>query len=290
MDVSYHKLYLYDHVWQLLAVGDALCPSKDNGPMNNSTPLKAHKGLDNKLLFRVLDPDRVPVSIPPNQRIYARIIDPSNRTVALEKLCRYGPAKGLITLELDGGDIIDLAPGYYEVALIRIEEFVEGIPGYNMEKPLYTDLNDDVVMKLEITEQAFKAPVDAITVYPHDWIKDILVPTFGPPAPCFYTSRIPGARILNHKESVHTFSTFTKNATGILEIWGTLEETPDPYLSESRWFKIYPSSMSVDIEFFGYSGTQAWSFQANVMWIKFRYFPSQQVLDPGILEKLVVRT
>jgi hypothetical protein len=96
--------------------------------------------------------------------------------------------------------------------------------------------------------------------------------------------------VLNHKDGVHSFSTYTKNFTGVLEIWGSLEETPDPYLNHTRWFKIFPSSMSVDIEFIGYTGTQAWTFDANVMWLRFRYFPSQAVLDPGILEKLIVRT
>lgn len=289
-DVSFHKMYLYDHVWQLLAVGDTFCSCKDNGPMSNLQPLRAHKGLDNKLIFRVLSPDRAPVDIAFNQQVYGRIIDPENRTVVLEKLCRLGPAKGIITLELDSGDITDIHAGLYEIVLIRTEEFVENIPGYYIEKPLYSDMNDNVAMQIEITEQAFKAPLDSITILPENWTPDILVSTFGAPAPCFYTSRIPGARVLNHKESVHSFSTYTLNATGILELWGTLEETPDPYLNDARWFKIYPSSMSMDIEYVGYTGTQAWTFQANCLWLKFRWFPSQQVLNPGILQKLIVRT
>ena len=89
---------------------------------------------------------------------------------------------------------------------------------------------------------------------------------------------------------MHSFSTYTQNFTGILEIWGSLEETPDPYQSSARWFKIYPTSMSTDIEFIGYTGTQAWTFAANFMWLKFRYIPSTQVLDPGALLKLIVRT
>lgn len=290
MDVSLHKLYLYDHVWQLLAVGDTFCSCKDNGPMNNSNPLKAHKGLDNKLIFRVLGPDRVPQDIACDQQVYARIIDPDNRTVVLEKLCRLGPAKGIITLELDGGDLALIHAGLYEIVLIRTQEFVSNQPDYYIEKPLYSNLNDDVAMQLEITEQAFKAPAPSVVIEPGDWTPDIIMPTFGPPAPCYYTARIPGGRVLNHIESVQSFSTYTLNATGILEIWGTLEETPDPYVNSTRWFKIYPSTMSQDIEFIGYTGTQAWTFAANFMWLKFRWFPSQAVLNPGIMSKLIVRT
>ena len=289
MDISFHKVYMYDHVRQLLAVGDTFCPLKDNGPMNKN-PIKAHKGVDNKIMFRVLGPDRVPFDIACGEQVYARIIDPDNRKVVLEKLCRQGPAKGLITLELDGGDVAELAPAVYTMVLIRTEDFVANVADYYIEKPLYSDMNDNVQMEIEITEQAFKAPLKSITYEPLDWTPDLNVPTFGPITPSFYTGRIPGGRVMNHINAVHSFSTCTENFTGILEIWGSLEETPDPYLSPTRWFKIYPTSMSFDIEFIGYTGTQAWTFSANCMWIKFRMIPSTAVLDPGIMKKLIVRT
>lgn len=290
MDISIHKMYLYSHVWQLLALDDNMCLCKDNAPMSNTTPLKIHKGLDNELIFRVLNPDRSPYDIACTQQVYARIIDPDNRKVVLEKLARLGPAKGIITVKLDAGDITDIHAGLFEIVLIRTENFVENIPGYYIEKPLYSDMNDNVAMQLQITEQAFKSPLPSVTLYPENWTPDILVSTALAPAPCFYTPRIPGARVLNHKESVHSFSTYTENFTGILEIWGTLEESPDPYLNDARWFKIYPSSMSVDIEYTGYTGTMAWTFSANCMWLKFRYFPSTAVLNPGVMKKLIVRT
>lgn len=287
-DVSLHKVYLYENVRQLLAVDDTFCGIKDNGPMSNN-PILAHKGLDNKIIFRALGPDRVPFDVSCGQQVYARIIDPDNRKVVLEKLCRLGPAKGIITLELDGGDIAGLHIGLYTMVLVRTEEFVTGIPDYYVEKPLYSDMYNNVAMEIEITEQAFKAPLDSITFEPKDWTTDINVPPSGPLVPSFYTGRIPGGRVLNHINSVHSFSTYTENFTGVLELWGSLEETPDPYLTSSRWFKIYPTTMSDDIEFIGYTGTQAWTFQANIMWIRFRYIPSTAVLDPGILKKLIVR-
>jgi hypothetical protein len=288
-DVSFHKVYLYDHVRQLLAVGDTFCPYRDNGPMNKN-PIKCHKGIDNKIVFRTLGPDNVPYDISSNQQVYARIMDPDNNTVVIEKLCRLGPAKGIVTLELDSGDIAEIHAGLYNMVLIRTEDFVVNVPGYYIEKPLYSDYDNNISMEIEITQQGFKTPLDSIVINLEDWTPDILVPTFGPPTPCFYTSRIPGARVLNHVSSVHSFSTYTKNFTGILEIWGSLEQTPDPYLSNARWFKIFPSTMSTDIEFIGYTGTQAWTFSANFMWLKFRYFPSTQVLDPGIMSKLIIRT
>lgn len=289
MDVNFHKVYMYDHVRQLTVIGDTFCNCKDNGPMTKN-PIRVHKGIDNRVIFRALGPDRVPYNVGCGEQVYARIIDAENRKVVLEKLCRIGPAKGIITLELDSGDIVDIHAGLYTMVLIRTEDFVSNIPGYYIEKPLYSDINDNVAMEIEITEQALKEPLPSFVFEPRDWTPDIIMPTFGPPAPCFYTGRIPGARVLNHKESVHSFSTYTENFTGILEIWGTLEETPDAYLSSARWCKIYPSSMSQDIEFIGYTGTQAWTFSANFMWLKFRYFPSTSVIDPGLMKKLIVRT
>ena len=176
------------------------------------------------------------------------------------------------------------------MAMIRTEDFIDKVPDYYIEKPMYSDYNNNVEMELIITEQAFKSPLPSITYTPKDWTPDITIPTFGPVTPSFYTGRIPGGRVLNHINSVHSFSTYTKHFTGILQIWGSLEETPDAYQSESRWFKIYPTSMSQDIEFIGYTGTQAWTFSANFMWLKFRMIPSTAVLDPGILQKLIVRT
>ena len=289
MDITFHKVYMYDHVRQLLAVGDTFCSCKDNGPMHNN-PILAHKGIDNKIIFRALGPDRVPYDVSCGQQVYARIMDPDNRKIVLEKLCRLGPAKGIITLELDGGDIALVAPGIYTMVLIRTESFVAGVADYYVEKPLYSDMYDNVQMEIEITEQAFKAPLKSFTLEPKDWTPDLTVPTVGPVTPSFYSPRIPGGRVLNHINSVHSFSTYTQNFTGILEIWGSLEEAPDPYLSSTRWFKIYPTSMSRDIEFIGYTGTQAWTFSANFMWLKFRYIPSTQVLDPGIMLKLIART
>lgn len=289
MNVNFQKVYLYDHVRQLTVTDDLLCINKDNGPMNNNTPMKAHKGVDNRLYFRALKPDRNPYDISCSQQVYARIIDPENNKVVLEKLCRLGPAKGMITLELDSGDIVDIHAGLYRMVLIRTQDFVLGQPGYYVEKPLYSDLGDNIAMEIEITDQALKAPVPSVVLTRESWTPDMFVPVSGTVQRGFYSQRIPGARVMNHKESVHSFSTYTTNFTGRLEIWGSLEETPDPYLTESRWFKIYPSTMSTDIEFFAYTGTQAWTFQANFMWLKFRYFPSTDVNDPGLLEKLIVR-
>jgi hypothetical protein len=289
MDSTFNKVYLYDNIRQLLAIGDTFCNCRDNGPMNNRT-MKIHKGVDNKLYFRVLGPDRVPIDVSCNQQVYARLIDPDNRKVVLETLCTLGPAKGLVTVSIDSGDIAFLHAGLYNMVLIRTQDFISNVPDYYIERPLFSDYDDNIVLKVEVTEQAFKAPLPSYTILEKDWTPDMMIPVMGPPIKCFYTERIPAGRVQNHIDSVHSFSVYTEKAIGTLEIFGTLEETPDPYLNPTRWFKIYPSSMSNDIEYRNYTGTQAWTFSANFLWLKFRWIPSQQVLDPGKLKKLIVRT
>jgi len=288
MDVNYHKVYLYDHVRQLTVIDDCLCPLKDTGPMNKN-PIKVHKGIDNSVIFRTLGPDRVPYDIPGGQQVYARIIDPDNNTVVLEKLCRLGPAKGIVNLELDSGDIAYLHAGLYNMVLIRTKNFIADVEDYYIQLPMYSDYDSNVSMEIEITQQAFKTPLDSVVINTKDWTQDLILPVSGPPVPCFYTSRIPAARVQNHINSVHSFSTHTINFTGILEIFASLEETPEAYVNNSRWFKIYPTSMSQDIEYISYTGTQYWSFSLNCLWLKFRYTPSLDVVDPGIFSKLIVR-
>ena len=66
--------------------------------------IKAHKGIDNKLVFKALGPDRAPVDIACDHQIYARLIDPTSKLVVLETLATTGPARGIITVMLDSGD------------------------------------------------------------------------------------------------------------------------------------------------------------------------------------------
>lgn len=289
MQTSVHNLYQYDQVYQLLFADDMTCYCRDNGPMTQIN-LKAHKGIDNSLVFRVLDPDRAAVNMC-NYQIYGRISDPTNGTIVLEKLARQGSAKGIVFFELDSGDITDIHSGTYNFVLIATQPFVTGYHeiGATIEKPLYVNYNNDVQMTIVITEQALHDPVPSVIIHETDWTGDSFFPTGCQPSFGFYSKAIAGARVLNHRSSVHSFSTYTENFTGTLEIYGTLDETPSPYLDSSRWFKIYPSTMSNDIEYIAYTGTSAWTFQANIMWIKLRYLPSTQVLNPGKMKKIIFR-
>ena len=120
--------------------------------------LKAHKGIDNKLVFKALGPDRVPVDIACGNQVYARLIDPATKLVVLETLARLGPGKGIITVLLDSCDIANLHVGVYHFVLIQAQNFVTNVEDYYVEKPMFVDFDDNVAMELELTEQAYKSP------------------------------------------------------------------------------------------------------------------------------------
>lgn len=291
MEISLNKIYLYDYVHRLLLNDGRLgCIDKDNAPMNKKT-IKLHKGVDNSIKFRVFGPDRNPLQICGFPDIYARLISYDNRTIAIEKLCSKGSALGMLSVEFNEGDITNLPPGLYDMAIIGVNDFVSGQRLSEVSlTPFYTDFDNNVVMTIRITEQAQRAPIPSKVIGVDDWTTLVEVANgTGPYISAFYSSSIPGARVRNHTNSVHTYSVYATNFTGKLEVFGTLEETPNPGL-ERGWFKIFPDTGVDKIEFFDFSGTEAFSFQANFMWMKFKLTPDSTVMDNGELKKIIVRT
>lgn len=289
MEVSLRKLYLYDFVREVHVLDDGMCYSKIGiGTMNHNQPMKAHKGLDNKLVFRVFGPDRIPFDVAAKNKVYARITHTETNVTILEKICKLGPAKGIITLELDGGDIEDAVPGIYHISLIRTSDFVYGSSESVIEKPIYTDMENNVVLELQITDQAYKQPARDIVITKDDWTPDSTPGLYYQQDPCYYSKRIPGARVLNHKESIHSLATTACNFTGVLEIWGTLEEDPDPNVSD-RWFKINPEEGHDALCFNNHTGTDAWSFVGNFMWMKLKLIPAKSHFNAGEMVKVSIR-
>jgi hypothetical protein len=273
---SINNLYLYDRVTQLLINENNFCYCKGNAPMN-LRPLKIHKGLDNTLNFRALDPDRNPVKLVDRQ-IYARIIDPQNSTIVLEKLCRLGTATGMIFLDLYEGDINDLHSGLYNMCLISTRNFVPNTVGEVMSSAIFTDTDSNVNMTLEISEQAFIAPLPTYSItngtgqqppYELGWTEFLLAWQGNMMTEAFYSGAIPGSRVKNHKDGLHTISIESNGFTGTIEIYGSLDPTPTPAIYPlSSLFRIWPSTLADHIDLNSFIGTEAYSFQANIMWLK----------------------
>jgi len=305
METSLHKLYLYDDVRRLLFVDDKIiCLETDNAPMNKH-PLKVHKGIDNHLKFRVFDPDRKPVKL--FHEVYARLVSCTSRETVLEKKCRLGTATGMLFLDIDEGDIKDKSPGLYEMIIIRSKEFVVGQPDEYIFDPFFTDFDGNIVATVEITEQGQQEPMPSIVISQDDWTYSTHLgfsttvycgprpahssspSNTGAPTKFGYSRAIPGGRVRNHINGTHTFSVYAEGFTGTLEIMGTLEETPNADMESNSWFIINPSSLNDYIKFINFTGTEAFFFKGNFMWLRFRLTPDENILENGQLKKIIVR-
>lgn len=289
MSTAYQKLFLYNDVRHLMVNdGRFLAADKENSPMNNN-PIKVHKGVDNLVSFRVLSPDRQPVNIR-KYTAHARIISAETQEFILEKPCVVGVARGVIFLELNEGDLANVSPGKYHLVMLGQKDFVPGVVGEVTSTPFFSDRNSNIVATLEVTEQGERAPYPSFEIGENDWTSNFRLDNgSGPFVSEFNSSAIPGSRVRNHMFGTHTFSIWAEAFTGTLEILGTLDLSPDPNPNKS-WFRIMVTSGDDKLEFINFTGTEAWSFQANFMWLKFRYIPSLKVLEPGIVKKIWVRS
>lgn len=292
MFTSLNDLYLYDDVRRLLLNDDqTTCLDTDNAPMNKRN-IKVHKGVDNILKFRVFNPDRQPVNIC-NYDMMARIFNTENRELVLQRPCRTNTAKGMLFLDLDEGDIANLAEGLYEIVIVGQQQFAPSTVGkYATTTPFYTDFDSNIVATIELTGQAERVPLPTYTI--DEWtMTRLLWQGSGPLVDTYYSSSIPGARVQNHTWSTHSFSIHVNEAdkfTGTLEVLGTLDINPYEDPNSGHWFKIQVVTGSDYLEFIDFFGTEAYTFSANIMFLKFVYTPSTEVENPGRINKILVRT
>lgn len=254
----------------------------------NRRPMKLHKGVDNILKFRVFSPDRVPVKIC-GYELYARLTYIDDRAIVIERKCTLGTATGMVFLEITEGDMADINVGVYELTITGAMPLIAGNrEGEIMSTPFFTDFDSNIENTVIVTDQGDKQPFPSHIINESDWTDTVETPG-GIVTSSKYSSAIPGNRVRNHSNGMHTYSLWAEALTGTLELYGTLEESPNAGL-ERGWFRIYPDSMSEEITFTNFTGTEAFSFQANYMWLKFKFTPSTDVEDPGHLKKILVRS
>jgi hypothetical protein len=291
MKTSSHDLYLYDDVRPLLYFTENSCMKTDNAPMNK-LPIKVHKGMDNKINFRVFDPDRKPYNIRGFGDIYMRVTDIQNNTIVMERKARSGNSTGMIHFDVFESDLTDIPNGKYSMVVYAQDQFVKGGIGVGeyTSSPFYSDFNGNIKLTLEITDQGQRDPIPSIEILEEDWTpfrhfrNDQSLPVSA-----FYSQAINGARVRNNINNVHTFSVQGDNFTGSLEVYGTLEAQPAASVDDPSWFRIFLSPTQNVILMSEFTGIDAFTFSSNVMWLKFVYTPSVEVEDPGVLKKLLVR-
>jgi len=290
MEITQHKLYAYSDVRRLLLRGDEFSEyNKDNANMNTRN-MKLHKGVDNILYFRAFSPNGVPSNVT-QYKLYGRIIRPDTGEQVLERLCQLGVADGTINLSINEGDLVDIEPGLYNIAIVGTQDLIQSNVGETTLTPFFTDFSSNVAATVEITDQIQREPVPSIELTSNSWTEDREDNGIDPGLTSFFISQaIPGSRSRNHVHNVHTFSVETDAFYGRVEVLGTLDLTPNPD-PKRGWFTISALDLGEDfIEFVNVTGNRFFTFEGNYMWIKFKYTPSIEVVAPGSLVKLIART
>lgn len=279
------KLFRYENRLDLMYVDSQIrsCTVTNNSPFNKKI-IKMHKGVDNQVRFRVLNPDRKPVSVD-HLSIRVRFISNENQERVLDRFADLVPnSKGDVRLTIYEADLVDIAAGFYSMIVTGEEALVPGLTtGENVQTPFFLDNAGDIVATVEILASADVTPRQSVELLPDNWT--ITNETDAPVT--FRSSAIPGARLQNYTNSVHSFSAATTGFTGTLEVRATLDHIPpgDP----NDYFRIDITSGTNIITFDDFTGITAHTFDANFMWLIFIYAPDASLPENGTMDKVLVR-
>ncbi|VOH53838.1 hypothetical protein; structural protein [Pseudomonas phage vB_PaeM_MIJ3] len=289
--MTFHTLYKYDNFVELLYDNGILscnCKLLDNRPMHSQT-IKLYKGVDNQVKFRVYNPDRRLVNIH-GLSVFASLINTENKERVLVKQCDiYEQSPGIFVLSILEGDLINVPNGYYTLSIIGQEEFIPGISNIDglpvISTPFYTNTSSDIQLYAEVRDSLEKAPID--TIVATEWRKVINTDyTFN----YYNAGPFPSNRVKNYRSGVHTIAIYAENFTGKFEVYGTLDQIPSLEDEFSSWFPINLRSMFDYIQFNNFTGIMPYTFQANVLWLKFRWYPDSTIPNNGEISKVMLRS
>lgn len=289
MDKSITSLYLYDDVRRLLMRTDPTTYDNlmDNAPMYKR-PIKIHKGIDNNLVFRVFSPDRKPVSLC-NREMYARLINKETREVVLEKKIWHGEQAGFIKIRMNPHDLAGVGIGSYTMTILQESEFVHGVGGDPTYSAIFTDFESNATIEVEVTDQVEVRPVPSHQIDPSKMSERRRYQDGdGYYESVFYSDAIMGTRLKNHSNGLITFSTKSTGFTGKLQVYATLDHTPNPDIDRG-WFVADLENDDNVITYIDYHGTRYFNLRGNYMWIKIVIIP----LDYDEMTKMdsvIVRT
>ncbi len=259
------------------------CNVTNNSPYNSRT-IKLHKGVDNTIFFRVLNPDRKRVSVD-HLSIRCRFINVENGERVLERFANVLTTKGELQLTIYEGDLVNLSPGFYHLVVTGEEALVPGVTvGENVATPFFLDQYGDIITTVEVVASADPTPQPTVTLLPDNWTR--FSSDRGTTVE-YYSSVIPGERVKNHLNALHTFAAYTTGFTGTLEVRGSLDLQPPA--DQNDYFPIDITTGTQIITFDNYTGVTSHSFEANFMWLVLVYKPDTSLDDYGTLDQVLIR-
>lgn len=251
--------------------------------MNRQQNIKLHKGVDNQIKFRVMNLDRKPVSVD-HLSLRARLVNIETGERVLDRYANLTSVKGYAHLPIFEGDLINIPAGFYHLVITGEEAFVPQLEiGENMQTPFFVDGAQNIIAKVEVVGAADMTPWPSTVLTKDSW-----TPKYAEGEPLrYFSSAIPAARIKNHLNGIHTFAAYTTGFTGTLQVLATLELQPPDDLND--YFPVDLTTGTNLVTFNNYTGTAAYSFEANFMWLRFVYVQNASIEDNGTLDKVVLR-
>jgi hypothetical protein len=246
----------------------------DNRPMNQ-TKLVVHKGLNNQLNFHVRNRDRVKPNLS-TKTLYATVINPntSKRVIFKPLTLVGGGTTGEARLDLNLGDIQDLIPGLYQIAIS------ESADSGATQTPLYANQNDRIVTDLEVKSSLEYDPSPTQTAAVFTRTASLGVDGVD----SFATSSLYGNQDKNFRHSRHTIALYMTNFVGSVKIQGSaLESAPT---QDSDWYDIN-SQGDIGNPAIPYvtatSGVDPFNFTVNTNWIRVTFDQTSGTLDQVLL-------
>lgn len=256
MNYGEHKLYLYQDTVDLVINTDGLGIYVDNRPMNIKK-LQAHKGVTNEIFFTVRNRDRKLQNVF-NETIRAYIVSPTTRTRLLTKIAEHTADVGKFKLTFLEGDLQNIDPGLYHMYVTRSTQ-------ESVDKPVFTDQNNNVRFDIEISEQAMIEPVPTQEETNFTQVANTLL---GDTSNIFVSSAMYGNVDRNFLYAQHTIGIYTNTFTGNITIQGScLSGVPEQEHDSIDWFNITTKSLS------NTNTITHETFSVNANWIRIKYTP-----------------
>lgn len=283
-----HKLYRVDKSVDLMRVDNVRFENlrTENRPMNSNI-VKLHRGIDNQIRFRVFNQDRKPVNLH-DLEVIARLVNPQNGETVLIKQLTVSSKPGYVHMYVSEGEITNIPPGFYNMVVLGQEDLVAGVDGSEVYRsPFYTDIGNNIVCSVQVTESALPLPAPSYVITNDDW-RVVKQPIgFLQDIDELRTSAIPANRVRNHINALHTMGVFTTDFTGTLQVYATLDLQPPEDIR--RWFPVDLTSGTNIIEFDRYTGSVSFAFAANFMWLTFVQRPNVLPADSPLGSRVVPR-
>lgn len=256
MSYSEHKLYLYQDTVELVINTDGLGIYVDNRPMNIKK-LQVHKGVTNEVFFTVRNRDRKLQNVF-TETLRAYIVSPSTRTRLVSKTLEHTTDVGKVKLTLLEGDIANIDPGLYFVYITRSTQD-------QIDKPVFSDQNNNVKFEIEITDQAY---MDPVPTQEETLFTQTANTILGDTSNIFVCSALYGNVDRNFLNAQHTIGIYATTYTGNITIQGScLSGVPDPEHDSSDWFDVSTIALS-NSSIITYQ-----NFNVNANWIRIIHAP-----------------